>query len=122
MRRGVHGVTGVGGLVGVGVERAPCQRGRADRQLAPRRARTQRREQLAGDPPGSVVLEWPAARSQHGDPARLGAARDRRQQTRLTDPRRALDDDHAPASPSQHGELARERGQLGVPIEQRVGH
>ena len=78
-RGGVHRLARRRRLARLGCERALGQARRADRQLVPLRASSQRLEQLARHTPGGVLLERAAARAQHGRAVR---PRDPRRQPR----------------------------------------
>ncbi|MFN8204079.1 MAG: hypothetical protein U0S48_16060 [Solirubrobacteraceae bacterium] len=118
----VHRVPGERGLRGVEVERAPRQRGRADRELVPLRRAADGGEQLPCDPPGGVVLERTAPRPQRADVLRHRRCGDGRQQARLPDPRWALHDDHPALARPYAVELPAERCQLDVALQQHAGH
>ena len=116
---GVHRIAARGRLARLGRERALRQPGRADGQLVPLRAGSQRLEQLPRHPPRGVLLERAAARAQHRSRHPCArAATGSREQRRLADTGRPLDHDHAPGPGTSGGEPAAKLPQLGIAIQQ----
>jgi hypothetical protein len=100
-------------------ERPLGQARRADGELAPLGAGSQRLEELAGDAPRGVLFKRAAARAQHQHAVLTrGVARDR-EQRRLADPGRTFDHDHPARARVRGGEPAGKLGELGVAVQQR---
>ncbi len=77
-----------------------------------------RLEELARDAEGELALELPAARGEHLEPALLGAGAGGREQRRLPEPGRRLDE-HQPSVPGGGGAQRRfDDLDLGIPLEQ----
>ena len=119
---GVHRVPRVRRLARLGCERALGQSRRADRQLVPLRAASQRLEELARHAPGGVLLERAAERAQHRRAVRARDPAGGREQRRLADPRRSLDHDHAPGPGSSQREPPAQLAQFGVAVQQHGHH
>jgi hypothetical protein len=97
--------------------------GRARQPAAPARSRRRPHhglQQLAHEPEAEIALDLATASPQYGYPRsrRGGGVQD----CRLADSRWALEHEHSPVARSRAGEQRARLGQLGVALDQLLGH
>jgi hypothetical protein len=121
VHRGMHGIAAADRLGLVGIECPAGQGGGADRQALPLRA-PDRCEELPGDAPAGVLFQRTTGGPQRSHAGRLGGVRGGREQARLADAGRAVDDDHPTGAGAHGGDLPPQGGQLGVALQQHARH
>jgi hypothetical protein len=122
---GVRGVLPATAVVRRRLERTSGKRGGPSSQLRPfggAAARAHRLQQLPRGAERERLLERRAARLQHGHVALARRLRGRREQAGLANARWSLDHDECPATDLRAIEPSRQRGQLGIALQQRLDH